>query len=96
MSLRYLGVSFHLLPPGDLHVRICYLHDYVENQGSAVTIKTILQAGQSGVHIPVRERYFSVLQNVQNSTVAHLASYPMDSFPGIKQPEYEVNTCTSI
>jgi hypothetical protein len=96
MSLRYLGVSFHLLPPGDLHVRICYLHDYVGNQGSVVIIKTRLQAGRSGVYIPVGERYFSVLQNVQSSNVAHLASYPIDSFPGIKQPKHEVNTCTSI
>lgn len=75
---------------------INYLHDYMGNQGSVVTITTQLQAGWSVVHIPVCERYFSVLQNVQSSTAAHPASYPMGSSPGIKQSGHEVNTCTSI
>jgi len=87
-------MSIHLFPV--MHFYALHLHDYVGNQGSVVTIKTRLQTGRSGVHMPVCERYFSVLQNVQSSTVAHPASYRMGSFPGIKQPECEVNTCTSI
>ena len=75
---------------------VSYFHDYVGNQGGVGTIKTRLQVGQSGVHIPLCEGHFSVLQNVQSSNAAHPASYRMGSFPGIKQPEHEVNKCTSI
>jgi hypothetical protein len=50
-------------------------------------IVTRLQAGRSGVRIPAGVRDFSLLQNVQNGSGVHLASYTMGtrcSFPGGK------------
>ena len=50
--------------------------------------------GRSRVQIPVKERYFYVLDNVHISFVAHLVSYSMDSgdsFRRVKRPGPEVN-----
>ena len=42
---------------------------------SVVDTATTLQAGRSGVRIPVGERDFVLLQNVQTGCGAHTASY---------------------
>jgi hypothetical protein len=48
---------------------------------------TRLQAGRSGIQIPAGARHYSLLQNVQNSSEAHLGPYTMGTrgcFPGGK------------
>jgi hypothetical protein len=47
------------------------------SRGSIVGMATVLQAGQSGVQIPLKARDFSLLQNTQTSSGTHPASYIM-------------------
>jgi hypothetical protein len=52
-----------------------------------------IQAGGSGVRIPVGTRDFALLQKVQTDSGAHLASYTMGTgvlSRGVKRPDHDV------
>jgi len=54
---------------------------------SIIGTVTRLQAGRYGIQIPAGAREYSLLQNVENSSEAHLGSYTMGTrgcFPGGK------------
>jgi hypothetical protein len=63
----------------------------VSHPGFVVILGTRLRAGRFRNRIPGGAIEFSLLQNIQTGSEAHLASYSMGSGWGIKRPEREVD-----
>jgi hypothetical protein len=63
----------------------------VSHPGFVIILGSRLRAGRFRIRIPGVAMEFSLLQNIQTGSEAHLASYSMGSGRGIKRPEREVD-----
>jgi hypothetical protein len=81
---------------GMLHYLLQFTVNNIQLWNSSVGIATRLRAGRPGNRgsIPSKGERFSLLHNVQTSSEAYPATYPMgtgDSFPGVNRQVYEAD-----